>query len=70
MKARRVFERRHFGLSFLPTHFCVGFSLHTVMLPFSSKKPGVNRMRFVHIHLPFFYITISWRANPQPFLLP
>lgn len=59
MKAFRLISRPRFGLSFLPTHLVAGVSLHSVVLPAGRA----HRIRFIHIHVPFFYITISWSTS-------
>lgn len=67
MRARRLVDRKNFALSFLPTHIALGMSLHTVTIPtpvrdkLGKRIPG-RRLRFVHLHVPFFFVTLSWQV--------
>jgi len=58
MKAYRLLSTPLGAVSFLPTHLVLGVSFHTMTLPKSHQQ-----IRFVHIHLPFFYITFSWSTS-------
>lgn len=66
MRSRRLVTSDHFTVSFLPTHLCVGASLHTVEIAGGRDKRGRRQplrvLRFIHLHLPFLFVTISWRA--------
>jgi len=57
MKSIRLMSTPFGAVSFLPTHFVLGVSFHTMTMPKN------HRIRFVHIHLPFFYITFSWSTS-------
>jgi hypothetical protein len=57
VKAYRLIQTPFGGVSFLPTHFVLGVSFHTAVI---SRG---QRIRFVHIHLPMFYITFSWSSS-------
>jgi len=61
VKAYRLIQTPFGGVSFLPTHFVVGISFHIAFLP--TDKYRTQRIRFVHIHLPFFYVTFSWSTS-------
>ena len=65
MKARRLIDRKGFSLSFLPLHIAIGAVLHTVTVPTpvrdsSGRRIPGRRVRFIHLHLPFFFFTFSW----------
>jgi hypothetical protein len=66
MRARRLVDRKNFAVSFLPTHLAIGASIHTVTVPTpvrdrrGARIPG-KRIRFIHVHVPFFFVTLSWQ---------
>ena len=65
MKAYRLLSTPLGAVSFLPTHLVLGVSFHTINLSPKNgeqlKRPA--KIRFVHIHLPFFYVTFSWSTS-------
>ncbi len=66
MRARRLVDWRHLSVSFLPTHIALGLSLHTVTVPTpvrdkTGKRIPAKRIRFVHVHVPMFFVTLSWQ---------
>jgi len=67
VRALRILDTKHLAVSILPTHLCVGLSYHTVVVPTpvrdsAGKKIPSRLIRFLHLHFPLFYVTISWKA--------
>lgn len=67
MKSIRLFERHRLSLSFLPTHLAIGLSLHSLKVPHTVKnpwgrQPTLKKVHFIHLHVPFFYVTFSWTS--------
>jgi hypothetical protein len=67
MRSRRIVSGDNLTVSFLPTHLCVGASVHTVEIVAGRDKRGARQpvrvLRFIRLHIPFLFITISWRAR-------
>ena len=66
MRSRRLVDWRGLAISFLPTHIAIGVSLNTVRVPTPVRDARGQRIapraiRFVHVHIPMFYLTLSWQ---------
>lgn len=68
MRSRRLVDWGNLAISFLPTHIAVGVSLNTVRVPTPVRGTRGERIapraiRFIQIHVPMFYLTLSWQIR-------
>jgi hypothetical protein len=66
VKSVRLLDWKNLAVSFQPLHLVVGASFHTVTVPTpvrdsSGRRIPGRRIRFIHLHVPFFFITLSWQ---------